>query len=209
MDKSLKRRILEIAFKHKCSHLGSCLSSVNIIDNIYSKMQSTDDIFILSSGHSGLALYTVIEKYYGINANILFENHGVHPYRDEERKIYCSTGSLGMGITVAVGRALANKKRNVHVLLSDGECEEGSVWESLRFIKENNLENIKVYVSANGYCAYDSMDINYLEKRLKAFLPEIKIIKTNVNQLPFLRGLNAHYHIMSKEDLKFGLKILT
>ena len=56
-----------------------------------------------------------------------------------------NTGSLGLGITVAVGRALANKNRKVHVLISDGESAEGSVWEALRFIKESNLSNIEVY----------------------------------------------------------------
>ena len=93
----------------------------------------------------------------------------------------------------------------MYVLLSDGECEEGSVWESLRFIKEQNIENIEVYVNANGYAAYDKVDVKYLVDRLKVFLPSINIRYTNVNQYPFLRGLNAHYHVMSEEDYKSTL----
>ena len=200
----LKKRILEIAYKHKLSHLGSYLSASDIIDEIYEN-KDPDDIFILSSGHAALALYAALEKYEGKNAEELFLKHGGHPHRDEENGIYCSTGSLGLGITVAVGRALANKNRKVHVLISDGESAEGSVWESLRFIKESNLSNIEVYVNKNGYAAYDKVDIKYLVDRLKVFLPTINIRYTSVNQYSFLRGLNAHYHVMSEEDYKSTL----
>ena len=201
---NLKDRILEISYKHKLSHLGSYLSAVNIIDEIY-KHKNEEDIFILSSGHASLALYTILEKYEGKNAEELFLKHGGHPHRDEENGIYCSTGSLGLGITVAVGRALANKNRKVHVLISDGESAEGSVWEALRFIKESNLSNIEVYVNVNGYAAYDKVDVKYLVDRLKVFLPTINIRYTSVNQYPFLRGLNAHYHVMSEQDYKSTL----
>ena len=204
MDLKLKKRILEIAYKHKLSHLGSYLSAVGIINEIY-KSKQPEDIFILSSGHAALALYVVLEKYEGKNAEELFLKHGGHPHRDEANGIYCSTGSLGLGITVAVGRALVDKDRKVHVLISDGESAEGSVWESLRFIQENNLTNIEVYVNVNGYAAYDKVDIKYLADRLKAFLPSINIRYTDVNQYPFLRGLNAHYHVMSEEDYKSTL----
>ena len=200
----LKQRILEIAYKHKLSHLGSYLSAVNIIDEIY-ESKNPNDIFILSSGHAALALYVVLDKYEGKNAEELFLKHGGHPHRDEKNGIYCSTGSLGLGITVAVGRALADKNRKVHVLISDGESAEGSVWEALRFIKESNLSNIEVYVNVNGYAAYDKVDVKYLVDRLKVFLPTINIRYTSVNQYPFLRGLNAHYHVMSEEDYKSTL----
>ena len=200
----LKKRILEIAYKHKLGHLGSYLSAAGIVDEIY-KNKNPDDIFILSSGHASLALYAALEKYEGKNAEELFLKHGGHPHRDEENGIYCSTGSLGLGITVAVGRALANKNRKVHVLISDGESAEGSVWEALRFIKESNLPNIEVYVNVNGYAAYDKVDVKYLVDRLKVFLPTINIRYTSVNQYPFLRGLNAHYHVMSEEDYKITL----
>ena len=200
----LKKRILEIAYKHKLGHLGSYLSAASIVDEIYEN-KDPDDIFILSSGHASLALYAALEKYEGKDAEELFLKHGGHPHRDEENGIYCSTGSLGLGITVAVGRALADKNRKVHVLISDGESAEGSVWEALRFIKESNLSNIEVYVNVNGYAAYDKVDVKYLVDRLKVFLPTINIRYTSVNQYPFLRGLNAHYHVMSEEDYKITL----
>ena len=201
----LVRRILDIAYKKKLSHLGSYLSSVGIIEDIYAGMEK-DDIFILSSGHCALALYVVLEKYRGHDAEKLFDKHGGHPHRNEKDDLYCSTGSLGMGLTVAVGRALADPSRTVHCLISDGESAEGSIWEALRFIKVHNVRNIKVYANLNGYAAYEAVNKEYLTNRLKAFLPEVEIIHTSVNQFSFLRGLNAHYHIMSEQDYKAALE---
>ena len=197
----LKKRILDIAYKNKLSHLGSYLSAVDIIDKIYKK-KNKEDIFILSSGHAALALYVVIEKYEGKDAEELFNKYGGHPHLAEKDGIYCSTGSLGTGITIAVGRALGKPSRKVYVLISDGECAEGSVWESLRFIKEHSVDNIEIHVNINGYAAYDKVDTKYLVDRLEAFLPRINIRYTSVNQYPFLKGLNAHYHVMSEEDYK-------
>jgi transketolase len=203
----LKKRILEIAYKHKLSHLGSYLSTVDILDDIF-KNKNSEDIVILSSGHAALALYCVIEKYHGINAEDLFLKHGGHPHLDEENYLYCSTGSLGLGITVAVGRALANKNRKVYVVISDGESAEGSVWESLRFIHEHKISNIDINVNINGVAAYDFVDVDYLETRLKAFLPNINIHHTTVEQFPFLKGLEAHYKVMSENDYKQAIEML-
>jgi len=204
-DKKLSERLLTIAYKNKLSHLGSYFSSLDIIDSIYSKMKK-DDIFILSSGHAALALYVVLEKHKGICAEALYKKHGCHPHLDEVNHIYCSTGSLGMGLTVAVGRALANPNRTVFCLISDGECAEGSVWEALQYIYQKNIKNIEVFVNLNGYSAYDKIDKLYLTKRLLSFLPNINIIETSVEQFSFLRGLNAHYHIMNESDYLLGMK---
>lgn len=201
------KRILDISYKNKLSHLGSYFSSIGIIDEIYSKKRH-DDIFILSSGHAALALYVCLEKYCGENAEELFKNQGGHPHRDEKRGIYCSAGSLGLGITIALGMAVSNPKRKVYVLISDGECAEGSVWESLKTIHEQGIANIEVYVNINGYAAYMKVDSDYLTKRLMAFLSNINIRYTNVEQFPFLRGLGAHYHVMSEADYKNGIAIL-
>ena len=127
---------------------------------------------------------------------------------DPPNHIYCSTGSLGLGITIAVGMALADKTNKVHVLISDGECAEGSIWESLRYIKEYNIDNIVVHCNVNGYAGYDALDSNYLIKRLKAFLPEIVIHKTNSSIFPFLKGIGAHYYKMSKVDYNEALKLI-
>jgi transketolase len=202
--KTLKRRILEISYKNKLSHLGSYFSCLPVVNEIYNEKEK-DDIFILSCGHASLAQYVLLEKFGGISADELFQKHGGHPHRDVDNGIHCSTGSLGMGITVAVGKALANKNRTVYCLISDGECAEGSVWEALKFIHENNIQNIKIYVSINGYAAYAAVDEKYLETRLKSFLPGVNIRNTKVNEFSFLCGLNAHYHVMSESDYKTAL----
>jgi transketolase len=204
----LKKRLVEIAYKHKLGHLGSYFSALEIIDSIYQKMDK-DDIFILSSGHAALALYVCLEKYRGQNAEALFTKHGGHPHWDEEAGIHCSTGSLGLGITIALGRAIANKNRKVYVLISDGECAEGSVWEALKTIVEQNIKNIEVHANVNGYAAYMELDTKYLSNRLKTFLPEINIHYTTVEHFPFLKGLNAHYHVMKENDYQIALEQLS
>jgi transketolase len=204
----LKKRLVEIAYRHKLGHLGSYFSALEIIDSIYQKMDK-DDIFILSSGHAALALYVCLEKYRGQDAEDLFIKHGGHPHWDEEAGIHCSTGSLGLGITIALGRAIANKNRKVYVLVSDGECAEGSVWEALKTIVEQNIENIEIHVNANGYAAYREVNTKYLSDRLKAFLPEINIHYTTVEHFTFLKGLNAHYHVMKENDYKKALEQLS
>jgi transketolase len=207
-DIKLKKRLLDLSYKYKLSHLGSYFSSLDIMDEIFNTKKD-EDIFILSSGHCAMALYAVLEKHQNINAEMLFEKHGGHPHRDEANGLYCSTGSLGLGLPIAVGRALANPNKDVYCLISDGECAEGSIWESLRYIHENNIVNIKVYVNMNGVAAYKEINISYLANRLKAFLPSVNLRYTTVEHFPFLRGLNAHYHIMSDDDYNKGKELLT
>lgn len=203
MDKNLTRRLLDICYKKQLHHLGSYFSCLDLIDRIYSDMNG-DDIFILSNGHAVVSLYVVLEKYFGFNAEELLEKYGEHPKRDESVRLHCSTGSLGMGITVAVGRALANPNRNVYCMISDGECAEGSIWEALRFSYEKKISNLKIYVNANGWAAYDPVDLDYLENRIKAFNPDVNFIRTTVNHHG-LEGLNAHYTNFTEDQYKFAL----
>jgi transketolase N-terminal domain/subunit len=195
----LERRVIDISYQERIGHLSSNLNAVNIIDEIYKEKQDSD-IFILSSGHAALAWYTVLEKYKKLDAVELFHKHGVHPHRNVEDEISVSTGSLGMGITVACGYALANPNKNIYCLLSDGECAEGSVWEALRFIKEKNINNLYVYVNVNGMIAYDFIDKDYLTQRLKSFLPEVRIRFTDVPKWPWAEGILTHYYVLKPED---------
>lgn len=187
-----KERILEISKKHGLSHLGSCLTAVDIIDGIY-EIKEDSEPFILSCGHAGLALYVILEKYYMIDAEMLFNKHGVHPNRDEENHIDCSTGSLGQGLPIALGMALSDRSRNVYCLISDGECAEGSIWEALRLKHEMKVDNLKVYVNCNGYSAYDEVDLKYLIQRIGSFCPDVNIVITDTDEFPFLKGIDAHY----------------
>ena len=204
--KDLYKRLLDICYERQLHHLGSYFSALQIIDQIYSEMDK-DDIFILSNGHAVVALYVILEKYYGLDAVELHEKYGDHPKRNELDKLHCYTGSLGMGVTVAVGRALANPDRDVYCLLSDGECAEGSVWEALRFAYENKVTNLKLYVNANGWSAYDTVDLDYLENRIKAFHPDVNYVRTTVEHFG-LKGLHAHYTNFNEEQYKEALASL-
>jgi transketolase len=194
----LNERILEISIKHNLSHLGSCFTALPIIFEIYNK-KKPEDKFILSSGHAGLALYVVLEHFYNVDAEHLLETYGIHPERDLDQFIEVSTGSLGLGITIAAGIALSNPNINVYCLISDGECAEGSIWEALRFIDEENLSNIEVHANVNGWAAYKQVDTEKLTNRLKAFLPSINIHYTDVNEvIKFETPLAAHYTVINK-----------
>jgi transketolase len=198
---SLEQRILDISYEKKLSHIGSCLTAVNIIRDIY-KIRKPDEPFVLSSGHAALALYVVLEDYFKVPgmAEYLFDKHGVHPNRDLKDGIYASSGSLGHGLGIAVGMALSDRSRNVYCLISDGECAEGSIWESLRIARDQKLTNLKVYLNANGFGAYDPVDQYELFLRIKAFFPTVDIYYTTN---PYLYpGLEAHYKVMSEEDYK-------
>lgn len=196
---SLKKRLMDLTYQENLSHLSSTLSALPIIEEIYNEKQE-DEVFILSNGHAGLALYVVLEAKYGIDPVMLLHKHGIHPGKDLENKLYCSTGSLGSGLPIAVGHALANRNKNVYCMISDGEAAEGSIWESLRFIKEAKLDNLKVYVNVNGMSAYDHLDVDYLIARLKSFLPSINIRMSDPPEFKFATGLLTHYYVMKPGD---------
>lgn len=198
---SLERRIIDISYKKKLSHIGSCLSSVQIIDKCYEVMKPGDK-FVLSAGHAFLGLAVVLEKRKGLDAEKLVEEHGTHPNRNVEEGIWVSTGSLGQGLPIAVGMALADRKRDVYVVSSDGEMAEGSCWEALRVAGEQKLENLKISVVANGYGAYGKVDVTWLDDRLNAFYPTL-VVRTNMFAYPeYLNGLNGHYTVLDEAKYK-------
>jgi len=94
---------------------------------------------------------------------------------DETQKITCIVAQavLDQAYLLLLDMRWHTPNKNVWCLLSDGECAEGSIWESLRFIQEQKIDNLQVYVNINGMGAYDMIDANYLETRLRAFLPRI------------------------------------
>lgn len=197
----LEERILEISFKKGLSHLSSNLTAVGLIDKIY-KVKKDNEPFILDNGHAGLALYVVLEKVYLKDAEELFDKHGVHPNRDLKNRIYASAGSLGHGIGIAVGMALANKDRGVFVLTSDGAMAEGSNWEALRIAGELRLENLRVVVNANGTGAYGKVDADLLDTRMQYFYPSL-VMRTNMFKYPdYLQSWDGHYKVLNEKEYK-------
>jgi len=197
----LQRRIIDITYQEKQSHLSSCLSAAPILEEIY-KARKEGEVVVLSNGHAGLALYCILEKLYGVDPVAMLHKHGIHPNRDLENHLDVSTGSLGSGLPIAIGHALATPDKKVYCMISDGECAEGSIWESLRFIADHPVNNIEVYANINGMGAYDMIDTDLLTRRLQAFLPRINIRISEPTRLPFATGLKTHYHVMSEEEYK-------
>lgn len=230
-QKALRRRILEISHPAHYSHLGSCLSSIDLIDAVY-RYKRKDEIFVLSNGHAGIALYVVLEKYGFLNSETI-QNLNIHPDRNPSKGLYVSTGSLGQGLPIALGIALSNRKKKVYCMISDGECAEGSIWEAFRMASDLELENLVILVNANGWGAYDSINTQKLLKRIRAFglrvvtanghnskllakkirdkkngFPLAVFAKTTGDQFPFLRNQDAHYYIMTDNDFDLAMKLL-
>jgi len=230
-QKVLRRKIITLINEVNTSHIGSALTAIDLIDGIY-KQKKKDDIFVLSYGHAATAWYVVLEKQ-GLMKNPSLKKLAVHPDRDIKSGIAVSAGSLGQGLPIAIGMALAEKKRKVYCLISDGECSEGSVWEALRLAADLKVINLIIILAANGYGAYDAINLVKLLKRIRSFgLKVITIdghnpkkieqaLKTKPKskpilifarclseQLPFLKGIHAHYHVMSKEDYLLGMEKL-
>lgn len=197
----LKRRLIDITYQERLSHLSSTLSALPILEEIYEHKQD-DEVFILSNGHAGLALYVVLEKYYGIDPVAMLHKHGIHPGIDPENHLYCSTGSLGSGLPIAIGHALATPNKRVWCMISDGEAAEGSVWESLRYITDNKVDNIEVYANVNGMGAYDPVDSGQLISRLRAFMPRIRVRQSTTPSWSFAQNLLTHYYVMNEQDYK-------
>jgi transketolase len=198
----MARRVIDITYSEKLSHLSSTLSALPILEEIYDK-KADDEVFILSNGHAGLALYVMLEQKYGVNPISLLHKHGIHPGRDLENYLHCSTGSLGSGLPIAIGHALATPNKKVYCMISDGECAEGSIWESLRYINDAKVDNLEVFVNINGLGAYDPINEGQLVARLSVFLPRIQMRVTGPLSWPFAQGLLTHYYVLKQEDYEY------
>lgn len=155
--KSLLRRTVEIDYRHKHRHLPGSLSALPIIADIYERMDLANDVFILSKGHSCAALYAVLEAV-GYMPDVSL----VHPERDPKNGVTITAGSLGHGLPIAVGIAWAKQCMNeqgvVRVLIGDGECQEGSIWEALHLAARLDLAGrLFVHLDANGYQGSDAV----------------------------------------------------
>lgn len=201
MLNKLEKRVIEVIYNNKLTHLGSCLGAVGIIDKVY-LAKNHGDKFILSAGHSFIALAVVLEKNGLADADDLAKRHGTHPNRDVLCGIHVSTGSLGQGLPIAVGMAIANPSNDIYVLVSDGELAEGSCWEALRIAADLRLENLKVIVNANGYSALGMTDVQALKMRLDTFYPSL-VVETDLFKYPeWMQGLTAHYLALNEDQYK-------
>ena len=193
---ALRADILKMIHNAKSGHPGGALSCVDMLSVLYKKVlnvpvewdKSIDfnnrDRFILSKGHASTALYAVLAHlgFFPTNMLMSFRMLGSklqgHPSsRAQLPGIEVSTGSLGQGLSIGVGIALAlrldKNPAKVFVLLGDGEMQEGSVWESLMNASNQKLDNLVVIVDKNNLqidgSTCDIKSLEPLDEKLKAF----------------------------------------
>lgn len=174
----LRKRIFITGYKGGMAHLASCYSSLEMLYTLYLKgvlrydpqdPQWPDrDRFILSKGHAGLALYSVLVRA-GLMSEADFASYlqpggriGGEPCMRDCRWVEATTGSLGHGLSMAVGEALALKldgrPAKVYVILGDGELEEGTVWEAAFSAPAFGLDNLVAVLDCNDIQKMDFVD---------------------------------------------------
>lgn len=182
---------LKMVYRAQSSHIGSSLSAVDLLVVLYSKVLKLDstrpnwpdrDRFVMSKGHAATAFYATLaeqnffplrwlDAYYQDGSPL--GGHVTHGVPGVE----VSTGSLGHGLSIACGMALAGKgdrqSYRVFVLLSDGECDEGSTWEAVLFAPHHRLDNLVAIVDYNKIQSFGTvkevLDLEPLVDKWQAF----------------------------------------
>lgn len=175
-----RRSIITIAARAGSAHIASSLSPVDILTALYFKVMKGGiddperDKLVFSKGHGGLGLYCVLAER-GLISRDDLEKYGqagtvlaVHPIRGSVPAIEATTGSLGHGLGMGLGLALAQKcdriSARTFVLLSDGECDEGSTWEAIMLAGHLKLDNLVAIVDYNKIQSFGNVkDILDLE----------------------------------------------
>ncbi len=166
--KGIRKSIIEMVTAGKSGHPGGSLSAADLIGVLYfEEMDITKenakgierDRFVLSKGHASPLLYGVLKEKGILEEDIHTFRHinsklQGHPNMNYVAGVDMSTGSLGQGISAAVGMAMANKlgknTHRVYALLGDGECEEGQVWEAAMAAAHYKLDNLCAIIDFNG-----------------------------------------------------------
>lgn len=208
-------------------HIPSALSILDIVWVLYDKVMTPDDQFILSKGHGCMALYAVLEEK-GLLDWSSTKLWG-HPKRGGA--ILASTGSLGHGLPMAVGLAMAKKikgeKGHVFCLVGDGECNEGTTWESALIAAHHKLNNLHIIVDQN-HSSDRALDTMNLAKKFDAFgcltvvlgghtsefnllendsMPLCYVVEnTKGNGIPFMQENSWHNRKINPEEYESAIK---
>ncbi len=169
--KNLRQKTFLTFIEKGEAHLGGSFSMIEAIISLYEVIMKKNDKFILSKAHASIPLcLLLIEK--GLNPKI-----STHLEIDIKNGINCTTGSLGHGLPIGTGMALARKQKNekgtIYVMISDGECQEGTTWESLLVAAKHQLDNLVVIIDYNKIQALttlrEGLPLNNLYSKFIAF----------------------------------------
>ena len=153
------------------AHLGGSFSIIETLLALYEVIMKKDDKFILSKAHASFPLCLLLREK-GLKPKLT-----THLEIDTKNGIHCTTGSLGHGLPIATGMAFSRKQQKIpgkiYVMISDGECQEGTTWESLLIGSKHKLDNLVVIVDYNKIQALsrlkDVLPLEDLSSKFKAF----------------------------------------
>lgn len=218
LGSKIRRHALQMVHRTNASHIGSCLSIADILAVLYGTILNIDpknpdrtdrDRVIISKGHSAAIVYAVLSEcgFFAIERLESFCRNGSKLAGHVSHSVpgvEVSTGSLGHGLPIGAGMALAAKRdgldSRVFVVLSDGECDEGSNWEAMMFAPHHKLDNLTVILDYNKIQSFgrinEVLDLHPLVDKLVSFgwgVREIDghnydQIKDAFNSLPFSAG---------------------
>ena len=212
--KEIKKEILKASFEAGACHLGSAMSCVEILVDLYYNKFKKDDIFLFGKASGVSALYAILaDKGYFPKEKTAYYLKNYPLVSKEVPGIIYSFGSVGHCLPVAAGIALGNKKK-VYCLISDGDLDEGSSYEAALFIRQHKIDNLYVICDNNGYQACGAInDILNLETAFKFFqetIPHFNRVKTIKGKgISFMENdYTWHYRNLTSELLQQALKEL-
>jgi len=212
-NNKLRKSILRDSFKAHACHIGSSLSCIDILVDIYSDMNK-EDRFIFAKASGAAALYLILAR-----DGIIPKNKVVHYLKNfplvskEVPGVIHGVGSLGHGLPVAAGLAFSDRTRKVYVLLGDAEVQCGTTWETILFARHHNLKNLKIYVDRNKLQALgNTEEILGIDKALillKQLFP-INVVQTIKGcGVPFMENkMEWHYLNLTPALLRKALEQL-
>jgi transketolase len=206
--RELRRETFQAFVEHGEAHLGGSFSIIEILMALYENVLREEDKFILSKAHASFPLC------------LLLRARGFHPKLtthlelDSDNGIHCTTGSLGHGLPIATGMAMARKRLGqpgrIYVMISDGECQEGTTWESLLIAAKHCLDNLVVLIDYNKMQALSSLEdalpLDNLPAKFKAFnwdCTEVNDGHSFEQLLTLLEDYPKVEHLQEKKELAF------
>ena len=188
LHRRVRLRLLRMHYESGVGHLGGNLSALDLLLTLHHRVMRKDDLFILSKGHAAGALYVTLWSLGRLSEEDLLQFHRDHtrlvghPQADAIPEILLATGSLGHGLGLSAGLGIGKRLRGepgrIFCLMSDGEWNEGSTWESLIFLVHHRLVSVIPIIDLNGLQGFGTTaevaDLGCLAVKLRGFGLEVR-----------------------------------